>query len=202
VSADVSRPAFAVAACDDLRRIDPATGASFGQTGVRSQHGFTLGGNSMTFGSDGTLYIPGVCILDPTTFAVGLGCISASDPLTGEGTILGNGAAATFIRSWTVGGLNQANDASLPVVSIPLPGPDACATRHHRGPGAGPRARAYKMKKSARRGRRHDNKNGGPTHAQQAFPDRDRARPGGDRPRRPDHHRQRPRVERAGADRP
>lgn len=74
---------------DDLWRIDPATGASSGQTEIRSQHGFTLGGNAMTFAPDGTLYIAGTCILNPTTFEVGLGCISASNPLTGQGTILG-----------------------------------------------------------------------------------------------------------------
>jgi hypothetical protein len=75
---------------DELWRINTTTGASFGQTEVRSQFGFTLGGNSLTFGSDGTLYISGVCILDPVTFAVGLGCISASNPATGQGTILGD----------------------------------------------------------------------------------------------------------------
>jgi hypothetical protein len=186
---------------DDLYQINTTTGAAFGQTEVRSQFGFPLGGNAMTFGSDGTLYIAGSCILDPDTFEVGLGCISASNPETGQGTILGalgrspsgdlaffndglyvtsanfsapggaddliridfdevetspvvgntgvqvvfgldtgaDGvmygvsvssiysidpatAAATFIRSYTIGGPNQANGASFPVTPIPLPG--------------------------------------------------------------------------------
>jgi hypothetical protein len=74
---------------DNLYQINTSTGAAFGQTEVRSQFGFPLGGNAMTFGSDGTLYIAGSCILNPTTFEIGLGCISASDPDTGQGTVLG-----------------------------------------------------------------------------------------------------------------
>lgn len=74
---------------DDLYQINTTTGAAFGQTEVRSQFGFTLGGNSMTFGSDGSLYIAGTCILNPQTFEIGTGCISASNPLTGQGTIIG-----------------------------------------------------------------------------------------------------------------
>jgi len=74
----------------DIYRIDTATGASSGKTQVVSQFGFKLGGNSMTFAGDGTLYMAGTCILDPVTFAIGLGCISASNLLTGQGTIVGD----------------------------------------------------------------------------------------------------------------